>query len=101
VSRTAKCRPAVNDSGPTSTNRAVAPSCDERLLLELRELCAQPFEATYKRKLKAVALLLEHRDERQIELRAKASLRTAQRWVRRAREFGMARCAARAARPQS
>jgi hypothetical protein len=48
-------RPAVDYPAAASTNRAVALSSDEGLLLELRELCAQPFEATYKRKLEAVA----------------------------------------------
>lgn len=60
-------------------NRAVALSSDEGLLLELRELCAQPFEATYKKKLEAVALLLQRGDKRQIKHRAKAFPRTVQR----------------------
>ena len=79
MSRTVKCRPAVDYSAAASTNRAVALSSDEGLLLELRELCAQPFEATYKKKLEAVALLLQRGDKRQIKHRAKASLRIVQR----------------------
>lgn len=79
MSRTAKCRPAVDYSAAASTNRAVALSSDEGLLLELPELCAQPFEATYQKKLEAVTLLLQHGDERQIKPRAKASLRAVPR----------------------
>ncbi|MBV8054772.1 MAG: helix-turn-helix domain-containing protein [Deltaproteobacteria bacterium] len=88
MSRTTKCRRHGNDSAVTSTNCAAVLSFDEGLLVELRELCAQSLETTYRRKLEAVALLLQQSDQRTIEHRAKASLRTVQRWSKRARRFG-------------
>ena len=89
MSRTAKCRLAVNDPAPHQQITPLRPPATN-------VCCSQPFEATYKRKLEAVALLLEHRAERQIELRAKASLRTVQRWARRARGFGIGALRSRA-----
>jgi hypothetical protein len=37
---------------------------DEALLLTLNRLCEQPLEATYKRKLESVILLLQRTDKR-------------------------------------
>jgi len=50
----------------------------------------QPLEATHGKKIEAVVLLLQRRDHRQIEQCAHASLRTVQRWARRARRLGAA-----------
>jgi transposase len=63
-------------------------SSDEDLLIELQTLCGQSLEASYRRKLEAIALLLQRRPQRDIEHCAGASLRTVQRWAKRARRFG-------------
>jgi transposase len=95
VSRTAKCRRL--DNHPAAASRNCAVLSDAPLLLELRRLCSQPLDATYKRKLEAVVLLLQRSDDREIEDCTQASLRTVQRWARRARLLGPTalRCRAR------
>lgn len=62
---------------------------DEDLLIELQDLCAQPLDASYRRKLEAIALLLQRRAKHQIEQCAKASVRTVQRWTNRVRRLGV------------
>jgi transposase len=88
VSRTAKCLNVGERSTTPSSNGAGASDADDRVLRELLRLREQAFEASYKRKLEAVALFLQRGDGRQIEQCAHASLRTVQRWAQRAREFG-------------
>jgi len=87
LSRTHKRR-TVSDYSVVETNPCRKASSDEDLLVELQDLCAQSIEAIYRRKLEAIALLLQRREPRQIEHRAQASLRTVQRWANRVRRFG-------------
>ena len=87
LSRTDKRR-TVNDYSVVETSPSRKASSDKDLLVEPQNLCAQPLEAIYRRKLEAIALLLQRREPNQIEHRAKASLRTVQRWANRARRFG-------------
>ena len=88
MSRTFRCH-GVGDH-PTSTPQRGARglSSDEHLAFELQDLSTQPLDAGFRRKIEAVVLLLRRNDKRQIEHRAKASLRTVQRWAKRARTFG-------------
>jgi transposase/DNA-binding CsgD family transcriptional regulator len=71
-----------------SSKRGNPPCGDQGLLAELLRLHKQPFEPFHKRKLEAVALLLQHADAHRIEQCAHASLRTVQRWANQARRFG-------------
>jgi len=87
LSRTAKCR-TVNDYSVPANNPSRTMSSDEDLLIELQNLCGQSLEASYRRKLEAIALLLQRHQQRDIEHCAGASLRTVQRWAKRARRFG-------------
>ena len=57
-------------------------------MLDLLRLRKQTLEASYKRKLDAVVLLLQRRDRSKIEQCGQASLRTVQRWAERARRCG-------------
>lgn len=88
MSRTSRCHGVGDHSAATPQSGARGLSSDEHLAFELRGLCAQPLDAAFRRKLEAVVLLLQHTDVRQIEHQAKASLRTVQRWAKRARNFG-------------
>jgi len=60
----------------------------ERLLVQLLSLCEQRLDPRHRRKLEAVTLLLQRRERREIEDRARVSLRTVQRWADSVRRFG-------------
>jgi len=87
LSRTARRR-TLNDNSIVEANPCRTRS-DEDLLIELQDLCAQPLDASYRRKLEAIALLLQRREQHQIEQCAKASVRTVQRWTNRVRRLGV------------
>jgi hypothetical protein len=89
VSRPTKCRHgAARGSRVLAINHTRTTSSDECLLVEIQGVREQRLEPTYRRKLDAVALLLQRYDTRRVEQRAKASLRTVQRWARRVRRVG-------------
>ncbi|MBV8362525.1 MAG: hypothetical protein JO189_32030 [Deltaproteobacteria bacterium] len=101
MSRTAKCRTGTDLFNAKSAARVPVSSADERLLLDLLRVRKQPLEATHGRKIEAVILLLQRCDHRQIEQCAHASLRTVQRWARRARRLGAASLRSRACKHRS
>jgi transposase/DNA-binding CsgD family transcriptional regulator len=88
VSRTSRCHAVGDHPAVTPQSGGRGLSSDKHLAFELQGLCAQAPDAAFRRKIEAVVLLLQHTDVRQIEHQAKASLRTVQRWAKRARNFG-------------
>jgi transposase/DNA-binding CsgD family transcriptional regulator len=101
VSRTSRCHSVGDQPAAAPRNGAGELSSDERLALELAGLCTQPLETAFRRKIEAVVLLLQRNNPRQIEHRANASLRTVQRWAKRARRFGTAALCCRARNSQT
>jgi transposase/DNA-binding CsgD family transcriptional regulator len=86
LARTPTCRECSNpDLPPPSSHPAIL--SNEALLLRLNRAGETPLDAKTQRKLEAVIQLLQRAENREIEDRAKASLRTVQRWTRKVREF--------------
>jgi transposase len=88
VSSTAKSRGGGAGLHAPCASGHLSSNSEQRLLVHLHRLCKQPLEASYRRKLEALALLLQGCTRAEIEHRAKASLRSVQRWAARVRRSG-------------